>query len=130
MNATLDCTSAVPHPIDMAPVRSPQAAHTFLLRWMRGKELVEAEERKAPVATSTPPVENYLSGEANNCTGGAKGQAIPGLGVSPALSLSNAATPALLTVRPLHCVRKERGMVVANAPHFQHHTKPLCTCSL
>ena len=41
----LDCRAAVPMPIDTAPIRSPQAVHTALLRHFADKEIVEIGTR-------------------------------------------------------------------------------------
>lgn len=40
-----DCRQLVPRPIDASPIRSPQAVHTALLKYFRGKEISEIGTR-------------------------------------------------------------------------------------
>ena len=41
----MDCAAIVVSPVDASPVRSPQAVHSTLAPWFRGKEIVEIGTR-------------------------------------------------------------------------------------
>ena len=44
-SAALNCTKAVPTPVDVAPVRTPQALHTALLKHVADKDIIEIGTR-------------------------------------------------------------------------------------
>ena len=39
------CEIAVPNPLDAPPIRSPQAVHTYVVKRIKGKEIVEIGTR-------------------------------------------------------------------------------------
>ena len=41
----MNCSEIVPHPVDVAPIRSPQAVHTAILTHVAGLDLVEIGTR-------------------------------------------------------------------------------------
>ena len=41
----MNCSALVPSPVDAAPIRSPQAVHTALLRYFADREVVEIGTR-------------------------------------------------------------------------------------